>query len=159
MKKIFLLCIIVVMVFSAGCTSYFSNLTAAKHNLQLNQYAIFEKEGNHFTAQITEIKGISSSSRLSQIDITMRVENPGTKPVSLMAYPSLSDTAGNKYYGKSIFMGMISSGGEVTGKSSISIPTDEAYNTLKKGATLNLRFQDTKLIPYEGTWDIDITTL
>ena len=159
MKKIFLLCIIVVMVFSVGCTSYFSNLTAAKHNLQLNQYAIFEKEGNRFTAQITDIKGISSASRISQIDITIRVENTGTKPVSLMAYPSLSDTEGNKYYGKSIFMGMVSSGGEVTGKSSISVPTDEAYNALKKGALINLRFQDTKLIPYEGTWDIDITTL
>ena len=159
MKKIFLLCIIVVMVFSVGCTSYFSNLTATKHNLQMNQYAIFEKEGNRFTAQITEIKAISSPSRVSQIDITILAENTGTKPLSLMAYPSLSDTVGNKYYGKSIFMGMISSGGEVTGKSSISIPTDEAYNTLKKGAMLNLRFQDTKLIPYEGTWDVDITTL
>jgi hypothetical protein len=159
MKKIFLLCIIVIMVFTVGCTSYFSNLTAEKHNLQLNQYAIFEKEGNRFTAQITDIKGTSSSSRLSQIDVTIRVENTGTKPVSLMAYPSLSDTEGNKYYGKSIFMGMVSTGGEVTGKSSISIPTDEAYNTLKKGATINLRFQDTKLIPYEGTWDIDLTTL
>jgi hypothetical protein len=159
MKKIFLLCIIVVMVFSVGCTSYFSNLTAAKHNLQLNQYAIFEKEGNRFTAQITDIKGVSSASRISQIDITIRVENTGSKPVSLMAYPSLSDKEGNKYYGKSIFMGMVSSGGEVTGKSSISIPTDEAYNTLKKGALINLRFQDTKLIPYEGTWDVDVTTL
>jgi hypothetical protein len=159
MKKIFLLCIIVVMVFSVGCTSYFSNLTAAKHNLQLNQYAIFEKEGNRFTARITDIKGVSSASRISQIDITIRVENTGTKPVSLMAYPSLSDTEGNKYYGKSIFMGMVSPGGEVTGKCSISIPTDEAYNTLKKGAMINLRFQDTKLIPYEGTWDIDMKTL
>lgn len=159
MKKIFLLCIIVVMVFSVGCTSYLSNLTAAKYNLQLNQYAIFEKEGNRFTAQITDIKGISSASRISQIDLTIRVENTGTKPVSLMAYPSLSDSEGNKYYGKSIFMGMVSTGGEVTGKSSISVPTDEAYNTLKKGATINLRFQDTKLIPYESTWDVDITTL
>jgi hypothetical protein len=102
------------MVFSVGCTSYFSNLTAAKHNLQLNQYAIFEKEGNRFTAQITEIKGISSASRLSQIEITIRVENTGTKPVSLMAYPSLSDKEGNKYYGKSIFMGMVSNDGELT---------------------------------------------
>lgn len=159
MRKIFLLCIIVFMVFSVGCTSYFSNLTAAKHNLQLNQFAIFEKEGNRFTAQVTDIKGLSSSTRLSQIDITIRVENTGTKPVSLMAYPSLSDTEGNKYYGKSIFMGMISSGGEVTGKSSISIPSDEAYTMLKKGAMINLRFQDTKLIPYEGTWDVDISTL
>lgn len=159
MRNIFLLCIIVVMVFSVGCTSYFSNLTAARHNLQLNQLAIFEKEGNHFTARITDLKGISSSSRLSQIDVTIRVENTGTKPVSLMAYPSLSDTEGNKYYGKSIFMGMISSGGEVTEKTSIVIPTDEASTILKKGAMINLRFQDTKLIPYEGTWDIDITTL
>jgi hypothetical protein len=159
MRKIFLLCIIVLLVFSVGCTSYFSNLTAAKHNLQLNQFAIFEKEGNRFTARITDIKGISTSSRLSKIDFTIRVENTGTKPVSLMAYPSLSDTEGNKYYGKSIFMGMISSGGEVTGITSISIPTDEAYTILKKGATINLRFQDTKLIPYEGTWDVDITTL
>ena len=83
-----------------GCTSYFSNLTAAKHNLPLNQYAIFEKEGNRFTAQITDIKGISSASRVYSIDITVRVENPGTKPVSLMAYPSLSDTEEISIMGK-----------------------------------------------------------
>lgn len=159
MRKIILVCILGIMVLSAGCTSYFSNLATQKPNLQLNQKAVFEKEGNSFTAQIVEIKGVRSGSRLSQLDLKVRVVGTGTKPVSLMAYPSLSDKAGNIHYGKSIFMGMISPGGEFTGKSSIAIPSDEAYASLTKGAMVNLRFQDTKLIPYEGTWDIDIRKL
>ncbi|WP_292346040.1 MULTISPECIES: hypothetical protein [unclassified Methanoregula] len=147
------------MVLSAGCTSYFSNLTAAKKNLQLNEYAVFEKEGNKFTAEITDIKGVSSGTRLNQVDITIRVRGAGNKPVSLVAYPSLSDPSGEVYWGKNIFIGMVSPGGEFSGKSTIPIPTDEAFSSLKKGARLNLRFQDTKLIPYEGTWEIDITKI
>jgi hypothetical protein len=159
MRKIILLCIIVLMVISAGCTSYFSNLTATQHNLKLNEYATFEKEGNRFSAQILQLEGKSSSSRIYEIIVTIQVKNTGNKPVSLMAYPRLSDADGNQYPGDSIFMGMINPGGQVTGKSSISIPTDESYTSLKKSAALSLRFQDTKLIPYEGTWDIDISTL
>jgi len=159
MRKIILVCILGLMVISAGCTSYFSNLTAPKKNLQLNEYAVFEKEGNKFTAEVTEIKGVYSGSRLYQVDITIRVKGAGNKPVSLVAYPSLSDPSGEVYWGKNIFIGMVSPGGEFTGKSSIPIPTGDVYNSLKKGAKLNLRFQDTKLIPYEGTWDIDITRI
>lgn len=159
MRKIIPVCILVIMVIFSGCTSYFSNLTAPKKNLQLNEYAVFEKEGNKFTAEITGIKGVSSGSRLYQVDITIRVKGAGTKEVSLVAYPSLSDPSGEVYWGKNIFIGTISPGGEFTGKSAIPIPSDDAYNSLKKGAKLNLRFQDTKLIPYEGTWDIDITKI
>lgn len=159
MRKIILVCILAFMVFSAGCSSYFSNLATAKPNLQLNQKAVFEKEGNAFTAQITEVKGVRSGTELLRVDLTVRVVGGGTKPVSLMAYPSLADTAGNIYYGKSIFMGTISPGGEFTGKTSIPIPSPEAYASLAKGSTINLRFQDTKLIPYEGTWDIDVRKL
>jgi hypothetical protein len=76
-----------------------------------------------------------------------------------MVYPRLEDAEGNQYPGNSIFLGMLNSGGSVTGKSSIPIPTDESYDSLKKSATLNLRFQDMKPIPYEATWDIDISSL
>ena len=147
------------MLFSAGCTTYFSNLTTPQHNLKPDEYAIFEKEGNRFTAQIAHIAGGKSSSRLTDITITIQVKNTGEKAVSLMAYPRLSDAQGNQYTGQSIFLGMLNSGGQVTGKSTISIPTDEAYNNLKKSAALSVRFQDTKLIPYEATWDIDMSTL
>jgi hypothetical protein len=159
MKKIFILCLIVLMVFSTGCTSYFSNFTVPKHHLQLDEYAIFEKEGNRFTTQIKQIEGKSSSSRISEILVTIQVKNTGDKPVSLMVYPRLEDAEGNQYPGNSIFLGMLNSGGSVTGKSSIPIPTDESYDSLKKSATLNLRFQDMKPIPYEATWDIDISSL
>jgi len=147
------------MLFSAGCTTYFSNLTAAQHNLKPDEYAIFEKEGNRFTTQIVQIKKESSSSRISEITVTIQVKNTGTKAISLMAYPRLSDAQGNQYPGQSIFLGMVNPGGQATGKSSISIPTDEAYNNLKNTAALSLRFQDTKLIPYEATWDIDLSTV
>jgi hypothetical protein len=161
MKKLFLSCLIMLMLFSAGCTTYFSNLTAGQHNLKPDEYAIFEKEGNRFTAQIVQIEGgkSSSSSRIAQITVTIQVKNTGTKAISLMAYPRLSDALGNQYPGQSIFLGMLNPGGQATGKSSISIPTDEAYNNLKNTAALSLRFQDTKLIPYEATWDIDLSTL
>jgi hypothetical protein len=159
MKKIFLLCLIILMLFSAGCTTYFSNLTASQHNLKLDEYAIFEKEGNQFTAQIVQIAGGKSSSRLTDVTVTIQVKNTGTKAISLMAYPRLSDAQGNQYAGQSIFLGMLNPGGQATGKSMIQIPTDEAYNNLKNTAALGVRFQDTKLIPYEATWDIDLSTV
>jgi hypothetical protein len=158
MKKLFLSCLIMLMLFSAGCTTYISNLTAPQHNLKPDEYAIFEKEGNRFTAQIVQTDKQSSSSRISQITVTVNVKNTGTKAVSLMAYPRLSDAQGNQYSGQSIFLGMVNPGGEASGKSTISIPTDEAYNNLKNTAALSVRFQDTKLIPYEATWDIDMST-
>jgi hypothetical protein len=158
MKKLFLSCLILLMLFSAGCTTYISNLTAPQHNLKPDEYAIFEKEGNRFTAQIVQTDKQSSSSRISQITVTVNVKNTGTKAVSLMAYPRLSDAQGNQYPGQSIFLGMVNPGGEASGKSTISIPTDEAYNNLKNTAALSVRFQDTKLIPYEATWDIDMST-
>ena len=147
------------MVISVGCTSYFSNLTATKHNLKLNEIANFEKEGNRFSAQILQIERNSLTSRINEIIVTVQVKNTGNQAVSLMLYPRLSDAEGNQYPGKSIFVGMVNPGGQVTSKSSIPIPTDEAYNSLKKSAVLSLRFQDTKIIPYEATWDIDISTL
>jgi hypothetical protein len=159
MKKIFLLCIIVFLTFSTGCTSYFSNIAAAPHNLQLNEYAIFEKEGNRFSTRILRIEGKSSSSRVTEVIVTIQVKNTGNKAVSLMAYPRVSDTIGNQYAGTSIFVGMVNPGGEFIGKSTIFIPSDEAYAALEKNAELSVRFQDTKLIPYEARWDIDMTTL
>jgi len=81
-------CIILLVVFSAGCTSSFSNLTTTQHNLKLNEFAIFEKEGNRFASQITKVEGESSSSRIYAIDVTIRVKNTGDKPISLMAYPA-----------------------------------------------------------------------
>jgi hypothetical protein len=159
MKKIILLSIIVLMAISAGCTSYFTNLTTPKHNLNLNESVTFEKEGNRFSAQIIQMEEKKSPSQKSEIIVTIKVKNTGNKPVSLMAYPRLSDGEGNQFPGDSIFMGMITPGGQVTDKSSILIPTDENYNSLKKSAALSLRFQDTKLIPYEGTWNIDISSL
>jgi hypothetical protein len=159
MKKIFPVCIIFLMVFSAGCTSYFSNLTTTQHNLNLNESAIFEKEGNRFSSQITKVEGESSSSRIYAIDVAIWVKNTGDKPISLMAYPRLSDAEGNQYAGNSIFLGMINPGGEATGKSTIPIPTDESYQALQKSAVLNLRFQDMKLIPYEAAWDFNISTI
>jgi hypothetical protein len=159
MEKIFLSCIIVLMVLSIGCTSYFSNLTASHHNLKLDEQAVFEKEGNRFSTEIKNIAGTSSSTRVTEIIVTIRIKNTGDRAVSLMGYPRLTDADGNQYPGKSIYISTVHPGGEFTGTSSIFVPSDEAYDSLKKSAALTLRFQDTKLIPYEATWDIDISTL
>jgi hypothetical protein len=159
MGKIFLLCIIVVLVFSTGCSSYLSNLTASPHNLKPDEYAVFEKEGNRFSAQIQHLEGRSGSSRITEVIVTIQVKNTGNKAVSLMAYPRLSEVEGNQYAGTGVFVGMISPGGVFTGKSSIAIPSDAAYKALEKKTALSVRFQDPKLIPYEATWDIDITAL
>jgi hypothetical protein len=155
MRKIFLLSIIVLMLFFSGCTSYFSNLTAEKHPLKPDEYAVFEKEGNRFSAQIQNFDLRYSGSAINGAEVTVLVRNTGTKAVSLMAYPRLSDATGNDYPGNSIFMGTISPGGTVTGKSVIAIPAP-ASGPLKEKATLILRFQDTKLIPYEASWEVEI---
>jgi uncharacterized protein YcfL len=156
MKKIIVVLVLLAFILCSGCTSYFSNLTAARHNLKLDQQAAFEKEGNSFIAEIKKAEPQLSSSRLSGLKTVIWVKNTGNKPISLMAYPRLEDAEGNQYYGKSLFLGMLNTGGTVTVEDIISIPSDEASDNLKSHAVLYIRFQDTKVIPYEAAWDIDL---
>jgi uncharacterized protein YcfL len=157
MQKIIVVLVLLVCIFCSGCTSYFSNLTAPKHNLNLDQQAVFEKEGNSFTTEIIKVEPQSSSSRLTGLNAVIRVKNTGKKPVSLMAYPRLEDAEGNQYPGKGIFLGMLNTGGQVTTDETIPIPTEEASKNLKNHAVLFIRFQDTKLIPYEAAWNVDFS--
>ncbi|MDD1685204.1 MAG: hypothetical protein LUQ19_04860 [Methanoregula sp.] len=156
MRKIIVVLVFLVFILCSGCTSYFSNLTAPKHNLNLTQQAVFEKEGNLFTAEIKKVEPQSSSSRLWGVSFTMHVKNTGKIPVSLMAYPRLEDTEGNQYPGKGIYLNMLNVGGQAMVDGTIPITTDEASTNLKDHAVLYIRFQDTKLIPYEAAWDVDL---
>lgn len=155
MRKIIVVFGLLVFILSCGCTSYFSNLTASRHNLNIDQQAAFEKEGNTFIVRIIKTEP-QSSSFLTGLKTEIWVKNTGQKPVSLMAYPRLEDAEGNQYPGKGIFLGMLSQGGQATVSEIIPIPTREASEMLKKHAVLYIRFQDTKLIPYEAAWDIDL---
>jgi hypothetical protein len=157
MRKIIVVLVLMVCILCSGCSTYFSNLTAPKHNLNLDQRAVFEKEGNSFTTEIKKVEPQSSFSRLTGIKAVIWVKNTGNKPISLMAYPHLEDAEGNQYPGNSIFLGMLNPGGQATADGLITIPTDEASTNLKKHAVLFIRFQDTKLIPYEAAWDVDFS--
>jgi hypothetical protein len=157
MRKIIVVLVLLVFIFCSACTSYFSNLTTPRHNLNLDQQAVFEKEGNSFTTEIIKIEPQASSSRITGLKAIIWVKNTGKKPVSLMAYPRLEDAKGNQYPGNSIFVGMLNVGGQATVDGIIPVQTDEASKNLKNHAVLYVRFQDTKLIPYEAAWDIDLT--
>jgi hypothetical protein len=156
MEKKIIVLVLLAYILCSGCTSYLSNLTAPKHNLNLDEQAAFEKEGNSFVVEIKKAEPQSSSSRLYGLNTVIWVKNTGTKQISLMAYPRLEDGEGNQYPCKSIFVGMLNSGGEATVSETIPIPGDEASDKLKDHAVLYIRFQDTKLIPYEAAWDIDL---
>lgn len=154
MRKIIPVLLLLLIILCAGCTSYFSNLTTKRHTLAQNEQAVFEKEGNGFTTGIQKAEPRISSGLLTSLKVTITVKNTGLKPVSLMAYPRLEDPAGTQYPGNSLFLGTINPAGQVTAEGIIPVPGGKSPAELKD-TLLYVRFQDTKLIPYEAAWSID----
>ncbi len=158
MRKLIFL-ILIGFVFFAGCTSYFSNLTAPKSNLPLNQTAIFNQDGYQFAVTADRVAMSSSSPDNHVMTVHLTVKNTGEKAISLVAYPRLTDASGTEYSGNSIFLGAVNPGGMVSGESTITIGSKDEYATLKEHAVLSVRFQGSQPIPWEATWDVDVGSL
>ena len=106
MRKLIFL-ILIGFVFFAECSTYFSNLTAPKRNLPLNQTAVFDQDGYQFTVAADRITMSSSSPDYHVMTVHITVKNSGQKALSLIAYPRLSDASGKEYSGNSIFLGAV----------------------------------------------------
>ncbi len=158
MRKILIL-ILIGFVFFAGCTTYFSNLTAPRRNLPLNQTAIFSQEGYQFAATADRVTMSSTSPDNHVMTVHITVKNSGQKALSLIAYPRLSDSSGKEYTGNSIFLGAVNPGGMVSGESSITIGSKDDYDALKEHTVLSVRFQGTQPTPWEANWDVDVASL
>ena len=159
MRKIIAVSLLIALILFSGCSTYLSNLTAAKHNREIGEQVVFEKEGKTFTAVIRKVDPQSSSSRLTGVRVNIWVKNTGKEAVSLMAYPRLEDKDGNQYpcNGNGIYLNMLNPGGQAAVDATIPVPTDEAAASLSNHAVLYVRFQDTKLIPYEGAWNVNLS--
>ena len=150
---------IAVLVFSAGCTQYFSNLTAPKSTLPLDQPAEFDSNGQQFTVTIDHIAMSSPSPDSHTMTVHLTARNTGKNTFSLVAYPRLSDTAGNEYAGNAVYLYSLFPGGMASGESTISIGPKDAYAALKNGATLEVRLQGGAGSVWEAGWDVDKGTL
>jgi hypothetical protein len=159
MGKIFILFILIGFVFFTGCTEYYSNLTTPKQNLPINKTAFFEQDTTAFTVSIDRVSMGSSTPELHTVNVRFTVRNSGKKPVSLMAYPKLSDASGKEHAGKGVFLGAMNPGGVVSGESSIPIDSQEDYAALRKQAVLSIRFQGAQPTPWEAAWNLDVNSL
>jgi hypothetical protein len=151
MRKYLILFILILFLMVTGCTTYFSNLTAPKQILAQNGIATFDQDGYLVNVTVDHISIVSSSASPHVVTIHITVKNTGTKGVSLVAYPRISDDAGTEYAGNSIFLGAINPGGMASGESSITINADDA-NQFKDHGLLSIRFQNVKPMPWEATW-------
>lgn len=159
MKSVGIIVILVILVLFSGCTSYFDNLQTPQRTLNLTESAIFSQEKTNFIATVTSVNPDKTTSPPRNILVSMTVKNTGKDAFSLIGYPRLVDGDGKEYPGSTIMFGGINPGGIGSGKSTIPLKTDEDFLSLQKSATLNVRFQSMKPLPYEGIWNIDFTTL
>jgi hypothetical protein len=159
MKKMGALLFLIILVFSSGCSSYFSNLTTPQKNLALTESAVFSQEKTNFVATVSRIDLNQRVSFPRQVTVTLGIKNSGKDAFSLIAYPRLVDAAGREYPGTNIVYGAIQAGGSSTMKSSMVVKSEEEYAALQKNAVLKVRFQSMKPLPYEAIWDIDMTKI
>jgi hypothetical protein len=159
MRKYMAFILLAAIALTAGCSSVPSNYLTPQKTLSINDAAVFEKDGVTFTARIDKVEVIPSSSGSREVTITIGVKNSGTKGVSLIAYPRITDATGKEYMGRSIFFGQLGTGGNTKGKSTVVIPTSAEYDTLLQEAYIKVRFQDITPVPSEGIWKIDLQSL
>lgn len=159
MRKLVIVFILIGFVFFTGCTTYYSNLTAPKQNLQINKTALFEQDTTAFKVSINSVSMASPSPELHTVNFQFTVKNSGKKAISLVAYPKLSDASGKDYPAESVFLGAMNPGGMTKGESSIRIDSPEDYAALQKQAVLKIRFQGAMPTPWEAAWDLDIDSL
>jgi len=152
MKALFLLPVLaVLLLLVAGCTS----LPGSAHpHLSLNQQAQFENNGYAFGASIDKIE----IKETRTVVLTLAIENTGTQGTTISAIPVINDPAGQAYPGQAIFFSQIAPGHRSIQKGSITLP-ENTLGQIGQGSTLTIRFQGTSAMPYEATWDVNMTAL
>ena len=148
--------LLILLVASSGCTSYFSNLQTPQKTLNLTESAIFSQEKTQFSATITSVSVNHADSFPCQVTVRMTVKNTGKEQFSLIGYPRLTDAGDRQYTGPNMMFGTLNPGGIGSGSSSITVPSEEEYASLSKSGVLKVKFQSIKPIPYEGVWALNL---
>lgn len=148
--------LLILIVATAGCTSYFSNIQTPQKTLNLTESAIFNQEKTQFSATINSVSTCQNSSFPCVVTLRMVVKNSGREQFSLIGYPRLFDAANREYTGSNMMFGTINPGGIVSGSSTVAIPTQEEYAAFSKGGILKVKFQSIKPFPYEGIWAVNV---
>lgn len=159
MKHAGICVLLILLMASAGCTSYFTNLQTPQKTLDLKETAIFSQDKTTFAATVNSIAINQKSSFPRQCTLKMTVKNTGNEAFSLIGYPRLVDADGSEYVGNSIMFGSVYPNGHASGTSTITIMTGKEYAALEESALLKVRYQTMKPLPYEGIWGVDFTAL
>lgn len=157
MKKIILLSVLLTLIFISGCTNPAFGTGPVKPFSDIGHTALFEKDTMVFTVSVNPCL-VESRSQSHEITAFINVKNTGKKSFSLVAYPRLTDSAGNEYPGSSVSMSL-APGGYKNGQSKITVASDEAFNVLQKSAVLSVRFQGGQPVPLEAAWMVDLNPI
>ncbi len=159
MKHAVLCLLLIFLMASAGCSSYFSNLQTPQKTLDLKETAIFSQEKTTFAATVNSVAISQKSSFPRQFTLKMTVKNTGNEVFSLIGYPRLVGADGSESVGNNIMFGSIHPNGHATGTSTITIMTEQEYAALEESAVLRVKYQSMKPLPYEGIWAVDFSSL
>jgi len=159
MKHAGICVLLILLMVSAGCTSYFSNLQTPQKTLDLKETAIFTQEKTKFAATVNSVTINQKTSFPRQFTLKMTVKNTGNEAFSLIGYPRLVDADGSEYVGKNIMFGSVHPNGYASGTSTITIMTEKEYAALEETALLKVKYQSMKPLPYEGIWAVDFSSL
>ena len=151
------LCILpglIALIVVAGCTATAPSIPGIQQPLSLNQQAHFEYDEYAFDAGINHIEIQDNQT----IVVTLTIVNTGKEGLTLIASPVLSNPVGEEYPGAEISFNSIAPNHQETMKGSITIP-EGSLNLFGQGSTLKIRFQGSSPVPYETSWNIDLTNL
>lgn len=151
--------LLIALLLTCGCTSYFSNLQTPQKTLDIRESAIFTQEQAKFTATVNSVAISQKSSFPRQFTLKMTVKNSGDESFSLIGYPKLVDASGKEYTGSSIMFNTIHPGGVASGSSTMQIKSAEDFAALEESALLKVKYQSMKPLPYEGIWSVDFSSL
>jgi hypothetical protein len=154
MRFLLILIALITFIIVAGCTATAPSLPVTQQSLNLNQQAHFENNGYAFDAGINNIEIQYNRT----IVLTLTIVNSGTQGLTISAMPALNDPVGESYPGQAIFFSQIAPGHQSTAKGTIIIPQN-SLSQFGQGSTLKIRFQGTSPVPYETTWNLDLTHL
>jgi len=154
MRKILVFSLIFALLFTIGCMTSHPN-----QNLKMNEPAIFEGNGNAFSASIDHVEVTKYGSYLHNIIVYISIKNTGNQAISLVAYTGLTDYAGVKHNGGSTAFGLIYPGNSATSHDGYSITSEQEYQALLKGSTIGVTFYDDKINPYSASWILDFNNI
>ncbi len=148
--------VLLMIILTAGCTSFVSNMQTPQKTLTVRDTAVFTQEKVKFTATIDSVSLIQNTNPPYKVSASMTVKNTGKDAFSLIGYPRLVDGAGKEYPGSAMQFGSVLPGGMSAKTCTIPVQSQDEYNALAANALLKVKFQSMTPLPYEGIWQVDL---